>query len=320
MITIDSVNPFNADWNAINMRLNPNRGDGLERTIRKVVKCLLYIPNCIAATCFNPRSETEFYLCHDVRQNHQNFKKKIITPDQVSSTATVYIADNATSATATILLFNPLGANASVHNELTESLLAKKCHVITFDYRGLGTTRSADDLVLDGESVYQYATNELGVDKDKVHFYGFSLGGAIAAQVKALHPESQGKYVGDRAFKSVFSLITENCCIRGLGSVVKKITSLISASLIAFPIYLLGWEWDGSRVVSELSGDKRVIYHPNDWLVPFEASLARESSSEHRIQLHPSNTGLMTHFSTLDRHYTADVKEAVSVVANFLSG
>jgi hypothetical protein len=70
MITIDTVNPFNAQWNAINMRLNPNRGDSLEKTIRKVVKFLLYIPNCIATACFNPRSETQFYLCHDVRENH----------------------------------------------------------------------------------------------------------------------------------------------------------------------------------------------------------------------------------------------------------
>jgi pimeloyl-ACP methyl ester carboxylesterase len=173
--------------------------------------------------------------------------------------------------------------------------------------------------VLDGESVYQYATNGLGIDKDKVHFYGFSLGGAIAAQVKALHPESQGKDVGDRAFKSVFSLITENLCIRGLGPVVKKITALISAGLIAFHIYLLGWEWNGSRVISELAGDKRLIYHPNDCLVPFEASLASECLSDQLIQLDPSNTGFSTHFSPLSRHYTADSKEADSVVVDFLS-
>jgi cephalosporin-C deacetylase-like acetyl esterase len=75
-----------------------------------------------------------------------------------------------------------------------------------------------------------------------VHFYGYSPGGVVAAQVKALHPESKGKYVGDRPFLSLFSLITENCCIESLGWLIKTITSFVSSIFIAYPVYLLGWE------------------------------------------------------------------------------
>jgi hypothetical protein len=319
MLRIDQDNSFTAQWNKSNMRLNSNRGGCLENMIRKVLKFIFYIPNCIVAACINPRSESQFHSSPRLATNYGNFTKKIITPDEVSLTANVHIVAGANATTPTILLFNPLGANASIHYELKNNLLEKRCNVITFDYRGFGTTRRADDLVVDGESVYQYATNELGVDKDKVHFYGFSLGGALAAQVKALHPESEGKYVGDRPFKSIFSLITENCCIERLGPIVKKITSLISAVFIALPIYLLGWEWDGKKAVVQLNGNKRVIYHPNDYLVPFKASLASECPLEQLIQLDPSETGPSTHFSTIADKNTAEGNRATSLISNFLS-
>lgn len=301
------------------MRLNPNRGGCLENTVRKALKFIFYIPNCIVAACINPRRESQFYSSPRLDTNYGSFTKKIITPDQVSLTANVHVVEGANAATPTILLFNPLGANASIHSELKDDLLAQRCNVITFDYRGLGTTRRADDLVVDGESVYQYATHELGIDKNKVHFYGFSLGGALAAQVKALHPESEGKYVGDRPFKSVFRLITENCCIERLGPTVKKITSFISAVLIALPVYLLGWEWDGKRAIAQLNGNKRIIYHPNDCLVPFKASLASECPSEQLIQLDPTETGPSTHFSTIAGKNTAEGTTALSLISNFLS-
>lgn len=233
--------------------------------------------------------------------------------------ANIHITEGATSSTPTVLLFNPLGANNSIHDELQTCLMERKCNVITFDYRGLGSTWRAKDLVIDGESIYQYTINELGIDKNKVHFYGFSLGGALAAQVKALHPDSRGKYVGDRPFKSVFSLIKENCCIEKLGSLIKKINSLISAIFIAFPIYLLGWEWDGSEAIMQMKGEKRIIYHSNDYLVPFKASLASQCSTEQLIQLDPKETGPSTHFSKLNEKTTAEGVHAVTVIANFLS-
>ncbi len=329
MLRIDQNNPFIASWNEGNAQLNPDRSEFLENTIRKVKTVILYIPNWIAAACVNPRRESRFHASPVLTRNYGSFTKEIITPDQVHLTAHVHIVRGSNSDTPTVLLFNPLGAPDSAHEEFKEILVKQirrngtvykqRCNVITFNYRGFGSTWRAEDLVLDGESVYQYATGELGTNKDKVHFYGFSLGGALAAQVKALHPESEGKYVGDRTFKSVFSLITENCCIKSMGPLVKKITSFVSSIFIAFPIYLLGWEWDGSKALAQLGGDKRVVYHPNDCLVPFEANLASQCSNDQLIRLSSLEIGPSTHFSTIDKKTISDGRRAAYAIAAFLA-
>lgn len=319
MLKLDATHSFTANWNDHNAQLNPNRGGLIERSVRKTLKFLFIIPNCLVAACVNPRSQSEFYPSSKIVNNAGYFTKKIITPDQVHLRANVNVVQGAVSETPTVILFNPLGANDLIHEGLKDLLIERKCNVITFNYRGLGTTRRAEDLIIDGESVYQYAINELGIKKDKVHFYGFSLGGALAAQVKALHPESKGKYVGDRVLKSIFSLITENCCIKRLGSTVKKITSLISAIFIAYPIYLLGWEWDGCKAFNKLEGDKRLVFHPHDYLVPYKANLATLGSEKELIKLDPNETGPSTHFSILDGKNTAEGADAVSIVADFLS-
>lgn len=319
MLNIDTRHPFKACWNEHNGQLNPDRGSFLERNIRKLARFIFCLLNIIVAACFNPRSASRFYPFSNLNNNSGNFTKKIITPDQVPLFANIHIVKGAVAETPTIILFNPLGANQSIHYGIKESLIERNCNVITFDYRGLGTTGRAEDLVIDGESIYQYVTQELGTNKDKVHIYGFSLGGVLAAQVKALHPESAGRFVADRSFKSVFSLITENCCIERLGFLVKKITSLISAIFIAYPVYLLGWEWDGKKALNKLSGKITILYHPNDCLVPFKANLASQCSNKDIVALNPSERGASTHFCTLNGKNTADGKDAVAFLADILS-
>ena len=319
MIKIDQNNPFNALWNNGNAQLNPNRDGILWELARKVKNIVFYIPNSVIAACINPRKESRFKPSIKLQANHGDFTKEIITPDQVHLTAHIHVKEEAAVNTPTVIMFNPLGANDGVHSKLKDELSKRNCNVVTFDYRGYGSTRRAEDLVVDGESVYQYVTKELGIQSDKVHFYGYSLGGAIAAQVKALHPESAGKYVGDRPFRSVFSLITEKCCIEKLGCLIKKITSFISAIFIAYPVYLLGWEWDGSKALTQLKGDKRVVYHPNDWLIPCKASLASLCPADKRVSLNPKRIGPSTHFAPIGAQTMADGTPAVNAVVDFLT-
>ena len=243
MLKIDPANSFMASWNASNAALNPNVGGVVGKLAKKIKNFVFYLPSSLIAVCINPRKETAFHAY----ANNGSFAKQIVTPDGVRLAAQVELVNGATAQTPTAILFNPLGAGDSVHEALRIKLIAEQCNVVTFNYRGLGTTWRPEDLVVDGDSIYQYATEELGVQSDKICFYGFSLGGALAAQVKALHPESTGKYAGDRPFKSVFSLIKENCCIARLGGVIKKITSFISAIFLAYPVYLLEWEWMGAK-------------------------------------------------------------------------
>lgn len=321
MLTINQNTPFIASWDENNAKLNPDQDGVMGKLASKVKNFIFYIPNSIIATCINPRSESQFYPSAKLQTNHGSFTKEVVTPGShpVHLTVNVHVVQGATSDTPTTILFNPLGANDSVHFELKESLMSRNCNVVTLNYRGLGSTWRAKDLTVDGDSVYQYVTKELGTNQNKVNFYGFSLGGAIAVQVKALHPESEGKYVGDRPFKSLFSLIKEICCIERLGSVIKKITSFVSSIFLAYPVYLLGWEWDGSQVLKDLKGEKLIVYHPNDYLVPFEAALASQCPSDQVIRLNPNETGPLTHFATLGNHETDEGTSALDVVVDFLS-
>ena len=323
MLTINQNNPFQATWNDANNKLNPNKGDCLERTIRKIKNFIFYIPNSLIACCVNPRPESTYTPSRTVEQDQGtiSFRKEIITPDEVHLQANVHIIENSNTHTPTIILFNPLGTSDSVHRNLKNALLNKMCNVITFDYRGLGSTWRAKDLVVDGESVYQYVTNELGITANKVHFYGHSLGGAIAAQVKALHPESQGKYVGDRTFKSVKLFLASNCSLTRFGQLLQQITFIISYIFLTFPIYILGWEWDGGQALSIMHGEKRIIYHPNDGLIPFRASLAAVSkdNTKETIRLDSHVTSFSgTHFPPIDQHQTDEDNSALEVVTNFL--
>ncbi len=323
MIKIDtnSTNtPFQASWNKETTSIHAEGENLLGNLARKVKNFIFYLPNSLIAACINPRSHTSHRPFFSQQQNGIVCSKEIITPDKVRLTARVDIVNGATSQTPTVILFNPLGANKKVHQGLRYELACnKKCNVVTFNYRGLGSTWSKNDLVVDGESVYQFVTQELGTQPNKVNFYGFSLGGAIAAQVKALHPGSQGKYVGDRPFRSIFNFLTENCCIGKLGSIIKKITSFASSLFLAYPVYLLGWEWDGNEALKKMAGDKRIVYHPNDFLVPYEASLASQCPPDQRIKLDPKLTGPATHFASIQHHNTEQGTPAINVIADFLA-
>jgi len=312
MLTIDREHPFFATWHPA---LNNEQG-AFGNIVRRVKNVLFYIPNSIMAAIINPRSASRVYPLSYAFSPSESISKEIICPDNVHVKAEVVLAKGATELTPTIILFNPLGTNGDIYDRLVNKF--NNCNFVLFNYREWKATWRAQDLIVDGDSVYQYVVRELGINQDKVHFFGYSLGGAIALQVKALHPESLGKYVGDRVFLSVFRFISENFCIARLGRVIKIITSSISSILLAWPIYLLGWEWDGSRAMRQIRGDKLIICHPNDFLVPREASLACQASEEEVLYLSRNEIGPRTHFAPINEHVTEQDERADQIVANFL--
>ncbi|PCI95494.1 hypothetical protein COB11_02085 [Candidatus Aerophobetes bacterium] len=321
MVNVSTTGPFQAVWTASNSTLKYPEYTGVAYLANKVKGMLLYLPNSLVALCVNPRgayrttSRTIFES-----ERSKGYSKEIITPDNVTLFAKIYIAEGSTKDTKTTILFNPLGTNSDVRDHLQTTLIHEKTNVVTFNYRGLGNTWRAKDLVVDGESVYQFVVDELGINKDSVNMYGHSLGGAVATSVKALHQDSKGKLVADRAFKSVYSLLTENLCISRFGRVVKKITSLVLSIFIAYPVYLLGWEWNNERAICDLTSDKLVIFHPNDVLVTKSASLASVCESDDVLELDRSEFGGSTHFAPLSSHNTQNGERAKDVVVDFLKG
>jgi len=288
---------FRAQWQPQNSALNPIPDSFLPRLASRVKNCLFYLPHSLIAAIINPRRHiTPVNAPNDLSGQR---KVKIVTPDQVEIQATFVPAYGCSRETPTMILFNPLGNNYDIYSRTRVHLMRRDYNVVSFNYRGYRKTWSAGDLVLDGESVYQYVRDNLGVNPRNIHFFGASLGGAVAAQVKALHPECTGKYVGDRPFKSIFTFLVEKLSIGFFGKTVKVITRLAVGIFLAYPVYLLGWELDGERAINRMRGDHLVTYHPNDPLIPFRASLATCCRDENRLRFHDGLRGYGAHGTPL---------------------
>lgn len=89
---------------------------------------------------------------------------------------------------APVLLINGLGLSGGAWWRTVDAL-APTMRVITFDHRGIGQSRSL---------TYAYTTEAMADDVvaildelsiDRIHVYGFSLGGMIAQQLALRHPQ-----------------------------------------------------------------------------------------------------------------------------------
>lgn len=143
----------------------------------------------------------------------------------------------------------------------------KKCNFLVFDYRGVGTSEGsptlAKDLIIDGESVYQFAKDSLKVDPQNIHMMGYSFGGGVTAQVKALHPESTGNYVNDRSFTSI---IDTTYILFGKGIIAKIACGLLR---------LLGWNaLNSASALEKIKSRTLLAYHPKDEVIRNEAQLS----------------------------------------------
>jgi hypothetical protein len=273
-----SINNFQAAWTDKNNILNPTPNIIFGSLINKMKNILFYLPNTLVALCLNPRRESTKRM--DSKYGDVKFiSKEIYTPDNaklvVDTHHSEWFSKKFNNQKKTVILFNPLGCNSNIfRGKIVAEFIDNNFNVVCFDYRGFSKTRRAQDLVIDGDSVYQYVVTELKVDPKKIHFFGYSLGGAVASQVKALHPECTGKIATDRSFASIYLLISENICISRFGKIIKAITSLFTKIFIAYPIYLTGCELDTKKAFEKINSKKLTFYHKNDSLVPFDANIA----------------------------------------------
>ncbi len=92
----------------------------------------------------------------------------------------------------TVVHFHGNAANVSGHVGLVEWLPRAGYHVLMFDYRGYGQSQgrvTRPGTVLDGHAALDYALSRADLRGLPVHFYGQSLGGAVAIVVAAERPE-----------------------------------------------------------------------------------------------------------------------------------
>jgi fermentation-respiration switch protein FrsA (DUF1100 family) len=96
----------------------------------------------------------------------------------------------------------------SVRHKLAE-LHSMGFAVFGYDYHGYGTSQGQPNekaAYQDIDAAYEYLTNELHVSPDHIILHGFSLGGAIAADLASRRPV--GELILESTFVSAFRVVT----------------------------------------------------------------------------------------------------------------
>ncbi|MCX6991335.1 MAG: hypothetical protein NTX49_09800 [Chlamydiae bacterium] len=265
---------FTAKWDASNSSLQ----DTVGCKINKI--CLYFLHRFAmgkvlpATRILQERVERSKITFAD-NQLVNRFQRKpieITTPDGVKLRGT-FLQSSGCDASAPVVIFaqpNPmLHTEGAFYNILSDALdKGKQCNFILFDYRECGesdgTAIMAKDLIVDGESIYQFARDELNVEPKDIHMMGWSFGGGVTAGVKAMHPECTGNYVNDRSFTGILETVYE---LLGKGFLAK-----IACVVLRF----LGWEaLNAGKALESLQGNALITYHPNDYLIRGAAQLRK---------------------------------------------
>jgi hypothetical protein len=160
--------------------------------------------------------------------------------------------------------------NSEAEFTITDSLsniskyIKRGYNVVLFNYRGVAKSQgeaTRQGLILDGETVYQYVRNRLHVPLDEINLLGHSVGGAIAGAVGAMHPRVT--FLPDRPFSTLAEEVR----------VIFGQKSPLLGALASMCIRLLDWNLDTVTAWNRVKGKKWLVYHPDDPVIPYTASL-----------------------------------------------
>jgi len=159
-------------------------------------------------------------------------------------------------------------------------------NVLLFNYRGVsGSTGNLTQpgTVLDGEAMFEYVTQQLGVPEEHVILHGRSIGGAVSLAVAANHPKCC--VCNERSFASLYVVIL--VLFRGIVGIdafkpsptdtmkirCKQHLKVCLVYFVAGLARCIGWDYTSSQNWNRVTGYKWAFYHPQDSIIPLEASL-----------------------------------------------
>lgn len=194
----------------------------------------------------------------------------ISTPDGAIINATVF-RRSLNPNTPTCIYFNGNAALKSLRSAGWVLDSPYPTNLVVFDYRSAGESKGffndTRDLLIDGASLVHWVRQDLKTPDDKIHFYGTSLGGAVALKTKALDKRLTGAFLSDRSFASIESV---------LKSWTKNIHFFFKPlrALIIWTLKKQFMELDAASDYRKLKGRSLLFYHKQDEIIPYEASLA----------------------------------------------
>jgi pimeloyl-ACP methyl ester carboxylesterase len=205
-------------------------------------------------------------FCKQIHKSYAVERKIVTTPDGVGLNVFHYRHHLSDEKTPTVILFHSNGSYAQqgIYSWLIHEAIQRGtvCNFVAFNYRGVidseGEAEQIHHLQIDGDAVYQFVRQK--TPPEQIHFYGWSLGGAVATNVKALNPERCGKLVNVRSLESTAKVVNA------------RIPSFLKPFFFWVPWAVRQQGWDLRAPFEKVKGPVLVVYHKKDSTIPFEAS------------------------------------------------
>jgi pimeloyl-ACP methyl ester carboxylesterase len=253
-------------------------------------------------------------------QDWNGQKWGIVTPDGVQLDAMFFPARSEPKERATLVYF---GGNAESYETnsfvIPMALEELGCNLVTFNYRGVGESEGAisgPSVLIDGYSVLQAIDRYLMPHQNNkaLILHGRSIGGAIATRTAAIYQGGQrvSALCNERSFASLELLVSH---------LVRHQTA---SHLSLWFLRRSGWHFDSLDLWPRINAAKLIIFHRQDTIVPYPASLhynltPPQLSQVTSIELHhthniePHNTPFYTPQGDLyDQHAFARYREALA--------
>jgi pimeloyl-ACP methyl ester carboxylesterase len=239
------------------------------------------------ATAFKKKWSARIGMDRFLNKNFTPRPIEVTTPDGVKLRGTFFKNVAASETAPTVICFQTngiLSKEGAYDWILGQAALQEfPYNFVYFDYRGCaeseGTPHLKKNLFLDGESIYQFVCDKLHVPPNDIHFYGWSLGGGVSANVKEIHNDSESRYVNERSFNYIDEVVKNvlndffDRRFYFLNSRTRNLLSTGSTWIAASWLSLLNWKIESVKAIENLKGKTLIVHHPEDELMKKEASL-----------------------------------------------
>lgn len=210
----------------------------------------------------------------------------------------VWLWQDDPEAADTVLHFHGNAGNLDTHLERLELFWSYGYNVVSFDYRGYGTSEGSPDhdgVLADGVAAVEHVMDGLNVDSGQLYFHGVSLGGYVALNVAEDYPPA--------------ALITENTFSSG-----ENLAST-NAQVELAPAWLFEGEWDSMAAAARMQGVPYLVIHgdSDNYILPEHAQWLYEAANEPKeLWMVPGGdhgpvTDSLRHYQLLPEEYEAHV-------------